>query len=466
VYSQLLLLFLFLLAGCTHYQKKTFENQDSIFQQEKKQLTLGQYRRSLLLDSETQGTEQLFLENQDSFKLSRLDSEIKKKVKFDLVEEVLDLGRKVKGEEREHCARLLFFLLTSLEQKEIKGEYFQLLKELSLRSFNKNDTREIFEKIFSFLKKERSKDKDFIYFLQKRFSQKRVSFPSQIRKIGFIIDQKENPGWMKKLIHSWENVQPFYQYYCVFAKELKQAYQIFVEKDIDVILTYGFSQDDFSTLSSLHQCPIISLQEPFESSFKNHFFFPPKSFFDKQSLNDLVQGETDIIVFCDQDLMEKEVIPLGKKRVVSNQSYRESIDGLLGIPSQRSFFEKHFSSSIDYLPLPCINKSVIILHTSPSLARLIYPYWKLKSSKENDFLGLSSLKILNLTLDQSLSGIYLPRLTEDYDEKTLVTLIESLPEFFHYPFTMKKTDSIFLFPKEQLIVQKDSYERYGVSKKL
>ena len=251
-----------------------------------------------------------------------------------------------------------------------------------------------------------------------------------IKNIAIVSKSKSPPHWFEEFITLIEKRNKEISVFCFFNDTLVHSYELLKQQNkIDLVLAVDYEHDDFSTLSNYHlDFPTLALITPFETKIDNLWFLSPRGQSDKAQLYNLAESNPNIFIIYDESSMLFDPSSYASLKI-SRQDYKEKILQSLEIPNRKKEFENKFYGSIDYLALPSRQYSTVLLMTSEELARLSYPYWKLKSPVKTTFIGPASLLVHDINLDKSLFGMMLPKAHFDYNARIVFDLLQNWSNF-------------------------------------
>lgn len=284
---------------------------------------------------------------------------------------------------------------------------------------------------------------------------------ADINKIGLLIHPSEKVQWFDQFIRQLENHSSRYSLVYLQEDRLETAYQKFKERSTDIVLTIGFKDQSFKAIGKYH-LPVatVSLSENFDHCIDNLWVFPPKDENDKKEIKQILSHDKSVFFLQESDSHTKLAVEHENSLMITREDYQEKILKVLEIPDRKKYFEKKIAASIDYFALPSKNYSTVVLDTTSELARLSYPYWKLKSPIKTKFVGLTSLLENNANLDRTLKGMILPTRDKNYDAEMIYQFIDNIPRFFlDKTFTLSRS-GVILKRSGNTFVQQDSFREY------
>lgn len=283
----------------------------------------------------------------------------------------------------------------------------------------------------------------------------------EVKTLALVAKDFNELRWFNSFVGLLDERSGFYRFVCLKEMPLNQSYNKLLTMDVDLVLLSGYSADDFKDLPSYHlPLPSIALMDPFDSMTDNLWFLPSKEYADKEKLKQLINLDSGIYVMTDS-ASEDFDIPSSRYMKISRSDYKEKILDSLEIPSRKNKFERYIHTSIDYFPLPSREFSTVVLQTSKELARLSYPYWKLKSPCPTTFIGRSTLLEGDVNLDRSLKGMILPKTHYSYNPALLFELIHNFRNFFiDKSFTLTDDDKVILRLQDRTFLQEDQFVEY------
>lgn len=374
------------------------------------------------------------------FFLDDIRNHLHKEPKIKLLERLISYENNLELQEhKEYFLRLISLLLEHIPKKTLSSyqSLHQKLKPfeelITLGNINIEQQLEEYQQALEKWQKNYPQYASYQKFLPE---QKLVLSSSLVhfKEISFIA--KEIPSWFDEFVSIFSQKFPEKTLSVQITSDLGQALQLEEEKQI-LALCYGFKVHDFSSFEKSLPLSTLLLSdelEPTSERAENLWVFHPAHLRQYKKLkDDLCSSQATILLerdafshdklsFLEQFLQEEEIFEVNEK------NYQQIISQLLQIPEREKHFQKIFGAQINYHPLPSKNFNRVFLLTSPEIARLSYPYWRLKSQSKTKFYGLSELRQFNPNLDSALKGMYLASSSQDYNPRALVDLLEHLPE--------------------------------------
>ena len=283
----------------------------------------------------------------------------------------------------------------------------------------------------------------------------------EVNTLALVAKDLKELQWLDEFAEILDKKSGQYKFICLQDSYLDEAFKQLTKMNVDLVLLSGYSIKDFNVLSTYSfPLPSIALMDPFDNKVDNLWFFPSREYSDTQKIKQLVNLDKGIYIIGDSPEAPFDITS-SRYIQISDSNYKERILESLEVPNRKAEFQKYIYTSIDYLPLPSREYSTVVLETSKELARLSYPYWKLKSPCFTTFIGRGLLLEGDVNLDRSLKGMILPKFHYAYKAKPLFELISNFRSFLiDKSFTLIDEDKVVLRRDNRVFLQEDQFVEY------
>ena len=402
--------------------------------------------------------------------LNDLRNSLDKQPKIKLLERLLNLESQLTLEKHQEFFLRLMQLILNDTPKTTLLSYQSLQDKVEpfkvLLSYSKFLEQRNFKSYQQALKQWREKYQDLEHYIKylPEYQTYLASSLVDFEEVFFV--SKQLPAWFDQFVCLFEQKFPDKKLTVSLTDDLKVLDQ---KKDSNrtLILSYGFDAENFNSYAQKNSTILLlsTKLEQEQPSQKNLWIFQPAHLGQYTTLREDLLFQKAIVLLEPEAFEEKylkflkKILDTEQTYEVSLKNYQKTISDLLKIPSKEQYFQKLLGAQVHYHPLAYQRYEKVFLLTSPQLARLSYPYWRLKSQAQTKFYGLSDLIVQDQNLDKTLKGLYISSSFQDYSAQSILDLLERLPDFvLKTSYTLQK-DDFHVHLDGHLFIQESSFQK-------